>query len=180
MSRPSRTAPPGRAAKARCASISAARTLGHRRDDRGRLAHSRVRSGVFVEIGEAEPARGRHRGVDSSYRSRSSAIRASRRSRGKAGRCRDAAGRNAPQAAARCVPLPDAAGPSMAMIIRRARTPGLFALQALLRGRRRGCRGTRKPLRSTAARLAACAGRCARMTKTGGGCRPRTGGPRWI
>ena len=54
MSRPSSTAPPGRAAKARCASISAARTSRHCGDHGGRLAHLARAQGRVVEIGEPQ------------------------------------------------------------------------------------------------------------------------------
>ena len=121
MSRPSSTAPPGRAAKARWASSSAVANARHRRDDRGRLAHFAAAQHDLVEIGEAEAPRRRDRGgfvvkvaVRADQRRRGRAVEEPRVEMRQAVARGEAAGDGA---------LADAAGPSMAMIIARAQSP---------------------------------------------------------
>ena len=121
MSRPSSTAPARRAAKPRWKSSSAARTSGMAATMRGRLAD---RAACAGRARRARPDRARwprerrrRRRPDRSPRVEHVAARP----RGRAGRCRDGAGRNARRARLASVPLPEAAGPSMAMIMRTLR-----------------------------------------------------------
>ena len=117
MSRPSSTAPGGRAAKLRCRSTSAARTSGIAETIE---AASPIACGPerrFVEARRIErvaPPQPRARDRRAHGRRRA----APSPPRGRSGRCRGGAARNGRRAAWPSVPLPDAAGPSMAMIMR--------------------------------------------------------------
>ncbi len=114
MSRPSMTAPGFERANACCRAIRAARTSRNGRDDRGGLRHL---VGFQVVLREA----GRIVGLPQ-QRWRQPGLRACRpaaprgRRRDTAGRCRDAGTRNGPARRLAMVPLPEAAGPSMAII----------------------------------------------------------------
>ena len=115
ISRPSSTAPGGWAANSRWKSKQRRAHFGDRGHDRGRFAHRwrlqrRLVEGGWIECAQPLSPLLLHRPAAFPRRA------APWRRRDRAAQYRDGAGHNAPASLLPSVPLPDAAGPSMAMI----------------------------------------------------------------